>query len=855
MTGTSLQGQTQQNQQVQQQFQALDTKVDRQFQSLSHAIDNKLEDQMKRIESLFQGRREWLSTPTKPKFRVNTWGSKLLWFAFFFQFMRIGEAINPGPTDPVQRHQIGTINPNGLLGKGHLFRHMPSEAGGTIWAVSETHLTKRGKSKFDKELHHNATGFQTQMGAPVPPKSATVSAVGGKHRGVGFITNRPCRAMTATWTEELWQENRVHATTFQFGQRSIQGGVVYGHAVQPETVATKQRTDLQCQALTNRLVHHGRGLRFIAGDFNQLDGEITSMTEWANAGWINIQKWAFDVLGKPILPTCHQSTTKDHVFVSPELAMYLHDVHVDDSWFSDHAILWATFDPFGKPPMIPLWRQVKPLPWDECRSRTPCTQVQPLVGSPTDQYQQLCASMESQVCQHLQQRGLQCPAQSLGLAKTREVHMIQEYTAPPKKGREGDPQPHFHGCDLAHAQWIRQLRKLTNYAKLAKKATFNATQRAHCFGLWRSIRFSPGFRPSFEVWWISHAPPAIPCIPELPPTAAIADDILKHFSQHFRAMEKALLQSRVAQARHRRADDPMIIFRDLQGDPPAPVQMLVQKTKASVTGVDPEEQAFDVDPPQQWDPDKPLLLDRQAVSIVHAEPDRLWVDPMPADPAPRVASQETDVSSLPDIVHAFRCEWQKRWDKHLGIPESHWDPMMQLIDRILPPLPAMTLEPITVDLWLHTLRKKSRKAAVGPDSVTRQDLLNMDPMHIAQLLQILHQVEATGQWPEQLLEAFVIALEKEAGADQVQQYRPICILPVCYRTWSSIRAKQILLHLAPFAPSTCLKAISRAEVQLRCGINSWSTSNSARPKPINREEESSTWSRPTTCCLDCQSWK
>ena len=30
-----------------------------------------------------------------------------------------------------------------------------------------------------------------------------------------------------------------------------------------------------------------------------------------------------------------------------KLAMYIHDVHVDDSWFSDHAVLWATFDPIG----------------------------------------------------------------------------------------------------------------------------------------------------------------------------------------------------------------------------------------------------------------------------------------------------------------------------------------------------------------------------------------------------------------------------------------------------------------------------------------------------------------------------
>ena len=54
-----------------------------------------------------------------------------------------------------------------------------------------------------------------------------------------------------------------------------------------------------------------------------------------------------------------------------------------------------------------------------------------------------------------------------------------------------------------------------------------------------------------------------------------------------------------------------------------------------------------------------------------------------------------------------------------------------------------------------------------------------------------------------MVTGFVVALEKNPGAETVNQYRPITVFSLCYRTWSSIRARQVLQHLQPLAPSTC----------------------------------------------------
>ena len=459
--------------------------------------------------------------------------------------------------------------------------------------------------------------------------------------------------------------------------------------------------------------------------------------------------------------------------------MYVRDVQVDDSWFPDHAALWATFDAFGSPPMLPLRRQVKPLPWHDIKEQYVAHPAQ-LSGDPTQQYQQLCAQVEADVATHLATQGKLCPKQCLGRATTREVRFVPEYTTPSRHACQGEPQPEFHGIDLQHAQWTRQCRRLHNLAKLVRRPQFNADQAAHCFGLWRKILTSPGFLPWFAHWWISNAPSDTPCLPDSPPSHDIASKIAAHFEFHLRMYEKALLYSRIRQAKQRRVDDPYAIYTDIKGPPPSPAQMLVQRAQATVIEVDVQDQALGVDPPQQWNPDQPVMVDGQALEV------------------------EKEMGDLPTVFAAFGAEWSKRWDKHAQLTLDHWDAVIRLIDNCLPPLPTMDLPMITPDLWRKTLQRKKKRAAVGPDSVTREDLLRLDDQHLEQLLAILQHTEQTGHWPLQLLDAFVIALEKQHGADQVTQFRPIVILSVCYRTWSSIRARQILEHLAPHAPATCL---------------------------------------------------
>ena len=68
------------------------------------------------------------------------------------------------------------------------------------------------------------------------------------------------------------------------------------------------------------------------------------------------------------------------------------------------------------------------------------------------------------------------------------------------------------------------------------------------------------------------------------------------------------------------------------------------------------------------------------------------------------------------------------------------------------------------------------------------------------VLELCTRAEETGLWPRQAVLGVVAALEKRLNAEGVNDYRPITVLSVVYRTWSSIRARQALQYVASFAP-------------------------------------------------------
>jgi hypothetical protein len=365
--------------------------------------------------------------------------------------------------------------------------------------------------------------------------------------------------------------------------------------------------------------------------------------------------------------------TKDHIYVSPELAMYLRDCEVQHDWFPDHSVLIAKFHSLGKPPKIPIWRQPKSMPWKEIDSTAHAKKYEKpvLPENLTEAFRTVCHSVEIAAKSTLQAKQQVLPDCSQGRAATLEVRWGQEHSAPPKVAREGEYQPEYHGLNLQHARWMRQYRRMLNFARM------DPTKPGHAFihrqQLWQSIKAAAGFSPNFPQWWGNTYPEH--AMPDEPPDPEVARLLCNSFHRSLVAFEKALNQQRTAAAKQRRAEDPMLIFRDLKQSAPQPAQMLLNQPAAKIIRVEEDDSSIVACPEQQWDPKVPLQTPVGITNIIHAEPDQIWIDNLDSlQPGVKV-TQEKYVGELTALFDQFGQEWTKRWDGHLNVDPSKWDPI------------------------------------------------------------------------------------------------------------------------------------------------------------------------------------
>ena len=139
--------------------------------------------------------------------------------------------------------------------------------------------------------------------------------------------------------------------------------------------------------------------------------------------------------------------------------------------------------------------------------------------------------------------------------------------------------------------------------------------------------------------------------------------------------------------------------------------------------------------------------------------------------------------------------------RHENVEPTRWMQAIHQMDGLCPPAQVLTLEPISPEQWRDTIMSKSTHTACGLDGVSRQDLLSMPRDLVVLLIEVCEEAELTGIWPYQAMQSVITAIEKTSTAARVHQYRPINVMSTVYRTWASIRTKQLLRYLATIAPT------------------------------------------------------
>lgn len=197
----------------------------------------------------------------------------------------------------------------------------------------------------------------------------------------------------------------------------------------------------------------------------------------------------------------------------------------------------------------------------------------------------------------------------------------------------------------------------------------------------------------------------------------------------------------------------------------------------------------------------PLFGDAVPLYVEVMQEGQLWFTEPHSLVVGQLLHQSTPIAELNKLFDMFGAEWRKRWGRHRDIPDSHWSTLIDFAKAALHPHPMPSTE-IDEQRWLQAVKSKPQKAATGMDGVARLDLLRLHHEHNQQMLSVIQTTEQTGQWPQQMCHGAVHSLRKTENASSVDAFRPITVLPVPYRTWASIRGRELLKHLGQLVPGT-----------------------------------------------------
>ena len=185
-------------------------------------------------------------------------------YLFVFTLLcRVGEATNPGPTNP--QFTLGAFNPSGLKGKGPYIVSQLAE--GDIWAISETHLCSQSLQAFRASLHFANSQFKYCIaGHPVPAEENRVFHAAW--RGVTVLSKFPTRAVPHQMPPGIFESARTVSTTTLTQDVWITGGVVYGEPESSSYPHQKIHNEALLHNVANQVCHLHKGPRYIAGDWN-----------------------------------------------------------------------------------------------------------------------------------------------------------------------------------------------------------------------------------------------------------------------------------------------------------------------------------------------------------------------------------------------------------------------------------------------------------------------------------------------------------------------------------------------------------------------------------------------------------
>ena len=640
---------------------------------------------------------------------------------------------------------ISTSNPSGLRGK--VPHALELEQG--VHCFSETQLSSitlpQTISQFRVLGKQQGRNVRAVAGAAAPLRAHSEWA--GSWSGVLIAADWPTHSAQMPWPNGIYETARVQLAQILIESFPLLVANVYGYSRgHPRAEAA---TDALLEPITREVVFGRLGPRVICGDLNADEDSLLQTRVWRQQGWIELQELLWQRWGVMPSPTCKDATRRDFLYLSPELAAVCTGGAVNHT-FQEHATISAKIGIASNAGAVRFWPRPAEIPWngvalDGLQGQTHID-APPLLNT-TARLQRHAHLFEQSLNGHVNCPGRQLPSACFGRARILEP-VPKDLSVPTvRKSRSGDECMQSDLLSLEVRRWFKQLRRLQSLRQSLQNARYDLNALEYRGTLWHSILKATGFHQGFCDWWlrrpIQHVgSPAT--LPEYVPDPDTASRIFLDFRDNYRRFEGWHVgqRNKILTARHDASK--RRLFQDLQDPAGRPVDFLVCNNEYTILATDSQERLLHVEGPLDLTGNSEWRIDGQIVSVEAVSPEVCRIGgslPLPTDGE----LEQLQYVSSPSEVHAeFVKFWTQRWNKPSSAEQ--WDRILAFAQAFLPSRP-LSLPVISPTAWIAALRRFRPRSARGPDGYARDDLLHMPMPRIAELLQLLAEVENGAAWP------------------------------------------------------------------------------------------------------------
>ena len=375
----------------------------------------------------------------------------------------------------------------------------------------------------------------------------------------------------------------------------------------------------------------------------------------------------------------------------------------------------------------------------------------------------------------------------------------------PRKARQGDYEPSQECTSVQARMRVRQCRRVRTLLRGLRKF-LSMSQPCEdllqqLFREWTAVVKAKGYAGPFEEWVLSW--PFVHHFPvDFPEETWLADlvQLLEYDCEAFIAQEAAIRQrsfklSVAADERFGHSRKGFQLLKKPAKPPFQAISAIIEQEAQRMEELRNAEFLLRVPRPHEFRMGCSVYFGDAEGLVVSTEPRGVHVAFNDSQiPQEGTLLQEHGDCTAKELHSGFRDFMEKYWCRDTLVESlslDSWEAFKAILDRYPRPWAELSIDMCNISQWQRVIRRARKRSATGACGFAVTDVQLLPPLAVEHLSLLCKSSQECG-FPAFMVTGRVNVLANIDEPSGFQDGRPICVLPVLYRMWSSVLCAQLL---------------------------------------------------------------